>query len=95
MELVISALQRQIRLEEAKHEKRQRMLATANQVVHMDPLPESNPEYLEQLKKAVHLLTWDIEAIDCLIECQKHHQGGHSEIGDKIRTVIAKATPII
>lgn len=93
MELVISALERQIKLEEAKHEKRERMLATANQVVHSEPLQESNPEYIEQLKKAVHLLIWDIEALECLIECQKHHQGGHSEIGHKIRTVIAKATP--
>jgi len=95
MELVISALQRQIKLEEAKLEKRERMLATANQVVHSEPLQEANPEYIEQLKKAVHLLIWEIEALDCLIECQKHHQGGHSEIGHKIKTVIAKATPVL
>ena len=60
MELVISALERQIKLEEAKLEKRERMLATSNQVVHSEPLQEANPEYIEQLKKAVHLLIWDM-----------------------------------
>ena len=95
MELVISALQRQIKLEEAKLEKRERMLATANQVVHSEPLQEASPEYIKQLKKAVLLLIWDIEALDCLIECQKYLQGGHSEIGRKIKKVIAKATPVL
>jgi hypothetical protein len=93
MELVISALKRQIKLEEAKLEKREMMLGTANQIVHSEPLPEASPEYIIQLKKAVHLLIWDNEALECLIECQKHHQGGHSEIGHRIKTVIEKATP--
>jgi hypothetical protein len=93
MELVISAINRQIKLEEAKLEKRNRMLATARQIVHSEPLPNANPQYIEQLKKAVRLLTWDIEALDCLVECQRYHQGGHSEIGHKIKSVIAKALP--
>lgn len=58
MKLVISALNRQIKIEGAKHEKRERMLATANQVLYLEPLPESNPEYIEQLKNSVKILTF-------------------------------------
>jgi len=90
MELVISALRRQIKTEEEKLNKRNIMLATANQFVYSEPLQEASPEYIKQLKTAVLMFEWNNEALDCLIECQKHHQGGHSEIGHKIAEVISK-----
>ena len=91
MELVISALERQLKIEEAKLEKRERMIATSNQVVHSEPLPNANKEYIEQLKKAIYLINWESEALECLNECQQYHMGGHSIIGQKIRAVIKKS----
>ena len=56
MELVISALKRQIIIEEAKLKNREMMLDTASQVIHSEPLQHASPEYIKQLKKAVNLL---------------------------------------
>lgn len=88
IEIVISALNRQIKLEKAKLEKRNMMIANASQVLYNEPLPDANKLYIAQLQSAIHLLILGNEAVDCLIECQKHHQGGHSEIGFKIKEVI-------
>ena len=57
MKLVISALERQLKIEEAKLEKRERMLATADRILYSEPLQQANPEYVDELKRAIHILS--------------------------------------
>jgi len=57
IDLVISALERQIRLETAWIEERDMMLASKNDIYWQGKkIPIVNPEYLKQLIKAVEIL---------------------------------------
>jgi hypothetical protein len=49
----------------------------------------------EEAKANAQLIATAPKLLEVLIEASKHHQGGHSEIGFKIREVINQATKII
>lgn len=51
MKQVISALERQIRIEEMNVTERQIMLSNKDKILFNKPLPDANPQYLEELKK--------------------------------------------
>lgn len=53
------------------------------------------PENAEETIANAKLIAAAPELLDACIEALRYHQGGHSEIGFKLREVIKKATPDI
>ena len=58
MQQLITAIERQIKLEEGKEMSRQMMLSNSNDVLFDKPLTKSNPEYLKELKEVLPLLKY-------------------------------------
>ena len=93
MELVISALKRQLRIEEIRQQERETMMANANTVLYAKPLPDTNPEYAKQIRSVLAKLKWNTEAIALLSEIQQLHKG--DDIGDKITAKLIEFTKLI
>ena len=58
MQQLITAIERQIKLEEGKEMSRQMMLSNSSDVLFDKPLTKSNPEYLKELKEVLPLLKY-------------------------------------
>lgn len=58
MKQVISAIERQIKLEEGKQMSRDMMIANQSDVLFNKPLTQSNPEYLKELKDVLPILKY-------------------------------------
>ncbi len=58
MKQVISAIERQIKLEEGKQMSRDMMIANQSDVLFDKPLTQSNPEYLKELKAVLPILKY-------------------------------------
>jgi len=56
MQLVISTLERQIKLEEIKCLSREMIIANQSDILFDKPLLQSNPQYLKELKLALEIL---------------------------------------
>lgn len=56
MKLVLSALNRQVGLEQAKINKRKMMMENKDSVLFSEPLPTTNEEYLNELIEAIKIL---------------------------------------
>lgn len=56
MQKVISALNRQIKIETDKCKQREMMLANKDAILFNEPLPDANEDYLKELKQAVSIL---------------------------------------
>lgn len=58
MKQVISAIERQIKLEEGKQMSRDMMIANQSDVLFDKPITQSNPEYLKELKDVLPILKY-------------------------------------
>jgi hypothetical protein len=75
------------------HDNTGRIIASINYQTNMNRGWGQN-ETIEKWKANAQLIATAPKLLEVLIEASKHHQGGHSEIGLKIREVINKATKI-
>lgn len=66
MEILLSALERQINIEKFKVDKREMMMA--NPICFNHPLQEANPKYLEELKKGYAILAYFNNPIEARTE---------------------------
>jgi hypothetical protein len=58
MKQVLSAIERQIRIEEGRLQQREIKLANKDQILFNEPLPNSNQAYLDELKSVLPLLKY-------------------------------------
>ena len=86
MKQVISAIERQIKLEEGKQMSREMMIANQSDVIFDKPLTQSNPEYLKELKDVLPILKY----LDTPIEDWCKEYEGSIDVPDNLMPLFNK-----
>ena len=86
MKQVISAIERQIKLEEGKQMSRDMMIANQSDVLFDKPLTQSNPEYVKELKDVLPILKY----LDSPIEDWCKEEEGSIDVPDNLMPLFNK-----